>query len=235
MSSKPKKQDYQASEAEKASAGVATAEYEYFKQKYDPLLQEMRDKSMNEDIRSTLRGRANADTMQQLSAPSYERATSATVAGDTAAALGGQMNEANMVANKASNEQRLGVLGAARGQMATAQDGMATASRLATSSALERARANQQVAEAKQAAAVQVASTFAFQGMENKATRGIGPDGQEVKGTFFSPVRADGSKVSGFGGRLSYSTFGDMSRPVAARPNPLMDPNAVAPNVKGPR
>ena len=73
MGSKPKQQDYEASEAEKASASVAMAEYQYFKQRYDPLLRQMRDKSMSEDIGSTLRGRANADTMQALtSQPSYQ-------------------------------------------------------------------------------------------------------------------------------------------------------------------
>ena len=72
MGSKPKQQDYKASDAEKASASVAMAEYKYFKERYDPLLQDMRDKSMQEDPSQTLRARANADTMQALSAPSYQ-------------------------------------------------------------------------------------------------------------------------------------------------------------------
>jgi len=80
VASKPKAADYKPSEAEKASASVAMAEYQYFKEKYDPLLQEMRDKSLTEDVQSGLRGRANADVMQALSAPSYEAATSSTVA-----------------------------------------------------------------------------------------------------------------------------------------------------------
>lgn len=213
MSSKPKKSDYQASEAEKASAGVATAEYEYFKQKYDPLLQKMRDKSMSEDIRSTLRGRANADTMQALSAPSYERATNLSAAGDMAAATTGQLNEANVAALGVQNKMQTGVLGTARGQAADAQSGMAQASRLATSEALDRARARQQVAEAKVAALAQVGSSLAFQGIENRATSGIDASGNPVKGTFFSPVRSDGTRVSGLSGRLGYTTFGDATRP----------------------
>ena len=50
MSSKPKKQDYQASEAEKTQASVAKAEKDYFNQTYAPLLREMRDTSMQEDL-----------------------------------------------------------------------------------------------------------------------------------------------------------------------------------------
>ena len=47
------------------------------------------------------------------------------------------------------NTMSTGVLGTARGQAAEAQTGMAQASRLATSDALTRARANQQTAMAK--------------------------------------------------------------------------------------
>ena len=43
MGSKPKKQEYQATAAEKASASVAKANYDFFKQNYAPLLREMRD------------------------------------------------------------------------------------------------------------------------------------------------------------------------------------------------
>jgi hypothetical protein len=69
MGSKPKQQDYEASDAEKASASVAMAEYQYFKQKYDPLLQQMRDKSMTEDVSSGLRGRANQTTSRHKAQP----------------------------------------------------------------------------------------------------------------------------------------------------------------------
>jgi hypothetical protein len=172
VASKPKAADYKPSEAEKASASVAMAEYQYFKEKYDPLLQEMRDKSLTEDVQSGLRGRANADVMQALSAPSYEAATSSTVAGDTAQALTGQLGAANVAANQVQNTMQSGVLGTARGQAADAQSGMAQASRLATSSALEKARANQQVALAKQSAAGQVAGAFIAKAAENKASGG---------------------------------------------------------------
>lgn len=207
MSSKPKKQDYQASEAEKASASVAMAEYEYFKQKYDPLLQQMRDKSLSEDVQSGLRGRANADTMQALSGPSYEMAKSSTAAGDMAQALTGQLGVANRTAKQVQTTMQTNVLGTARGQAADAQSGMAQASRLATSEALERARANQQVAQSKMAAIAQVGSTLAFQGLDNMGTKGTDASGKTVKGTFFNPVDTKGNRVSGFGNRLAYSEF----------------------------
>jgi hypothetical protein len=173
MSSKPKKADYQPSASDKASASVAMAEYEYFKQQYDPLLREMRDKSMTEDVASGLRGRANADVMQALSGPSYQAAARGDGGGDLSQALQGQTNVANIRAQEVQNRMRTNVLGTARGQAADAQTGMAEAARLGTSAALERARANQQVAQAKYSAAGQVAGAALMQGLENLSTRGL--------------------------------------------------------------
>ncbi len=210
MASKPKASDYKASDAEKASASVAMAEYQYFKEKYDPLLQQMRDKSLTEDVQSGLRGRANADVMQALSAPSYEAATSSTAAGDTAQALTGQLGAANVAAKQVQNTMQSNVLGTARGQAADAQSGMAQASRLATSSALERARANQMVAQAKQAAVAQVGSTLVAQGLDNMSTSSEAVDaatGQPTRGSFFTPVNRSGAKVTGARNRLGYSQF----------------------------
>ena len=150
MGSKPKQQDYEASDAEKASASVAMEEYNYFKQNYDPLLGKMRDQSMTEDVSTGLRGRFNADTMQALTTqPTYAQTQSTTATGDTAQAIQGQLGLANTRATDVQNRMRTNVLGTARGQQADSATGMAQASRLATSEALERARANQQVATAK--------------------------------------------------------------------------------------
>ena len=85
MSSKPKKSEYKPSAAEKASAAVALAEHRYFKEKYDPLLQKMRDASKNDDSADVLRGRANADTMQTLAGgASFDRAVNAASGGSEA-------------------------------------------------------------------------------------------------------------------------------------------------------
>jgi hypothetical protein len=217
MGSGPKKQDYKPSEAEKASASVAMAEYQYFKQKYDPLLQQMRDKSLTEDVQSGLRGRANADTMQALSGPSYQQANSSTAAGDLAQAVTGQLGVANRTAKQVQNQMQTNVLGTARGQAADAQTGMAQASRLATSEALTRARANQDVSQAKFNAAARIGSTLVAQGLDNMSTSGVDADGNEIKGSFFRPVARTGdtnaagnpisAPVRGFGGRLGYSGF----------------------------
>jgi hypothetical protein len=208
MSSKPKAADYKPSEAEKASASVAMAEYQYFKEKYDPLLQQMRDKSLTEDVQSGLRGRANADVMQAISTPNIQQATSSTAASDMAQALTGQLGVANVSANQVQNTMQTGVLGTARGQAADAQTGMAQASRLATSSALERARANQQVAMAKQSAAGQVAAAAVAKAGENIASGG----------KWYAPKDPKtGQLVTGLGDRLRYSTYGTAYTPTVDR------------------
>lgn len=208
MGSKPKQQDYEASDAEKASASVAMAEYQFFKEKYDPLLRQMRDKSMEEDPGDTLRGRANADTMQALTAqPSYQQTQSSTATGDMAQAYQGQLGQANTAAKNIQNQMRTNVLGTARGQAADAQTGMAEASRLGTSQALTRAKAKQQVASAKFNAAGKIAGAALMQGADNMKTKGTNAAGEEVSGGFFSPVNEDGTKVSGFANRLGYTGF----------------------------
>ena len=219
MGSKPKQQDYEASDAEKASASVAMAEYRYFKDNYDPLLQKMRDKSMKEDPGVTLRGRANADTMQALtSQPTYQQTQNTDATGDMAQAYQGQLGQANTAAKSVQNQMRTNVLGTARGQAADAQTGMAQASRLGTSQALARAQAKQQVASAKFNAAGQLAGALLMQGAENMKTKGetdgamagdgMGPpEPKQVSGTFFKPVNAQGQQVTGFKNRLSHTGF----------------------------
>lgn len=210
MGSKPKAQDYKPSEADKASASVAMAEYKYFKEKYDPLLQEMRDKSLTDDYKSTLRGRASADTMQALtSKPSYQQTQNLSAAGDMAQAVQGQLGEATTAAKTIENRMQSNVLGTARGQAADAQSGMAQAARLGTSTALARAQANQQVAQSKLSAATQIGSALAFQGIDNMQTRGPSDQGPPTAGSFFTPVDPNtGQKVSGLGNRFNYSTGG---------------------------
>jgi len=214
MGSKPKQKDYEASAGEKASASVAMAEYQYFKEKYDPLLQKMRDESLTDRADKTLRGRANADTMQALtSGPMARMALDGQGADDLAKAYQGQLGQADAKAEEIRNQSQMNVLGTARGQASDAQSGMAQAANLQTSEALNRAKNKQTVANAKMTAVGQVAGAALMQGMQNKATTGqkMGADGmgppQEVKGSFFSPVDDAGNKVSGFGSRLAHSNF----------------------------
>ena len=179
MASKPKQSDYQASDAEKASASVALQNYNYFKQNYSPILQQMRDKAQNTDVGTTLRGRANADTMQALTQPSYRNTQQVDYGADLGKAYQGQLGVANTSAKQIQNQMGSNVLGIARGQAADASTGMAQLSRLGTSEALNRARNKQMVAQSKIDAATTVGGAFVMQGLDNKDTGG----------TFFTPQK----------------------------------------------
>lgn len=203
MSKKPKKP--KPSEADKVNASVAMAEYNNFKRKYDPLLQKMRDESLTEDTTSMLRSRSNADTMQALTENLSLQGSQRIDAGsDMAQATQSQLGQATLKGEQLKNRMQSNVLGTARGQAADAQRGMANASRLATSEALAKAKAKQDVSMAKFNAAAQVGTAFAAQGMDNMSTQSA--DGS-VKGSFMSPVNSEGEKVQGFGNRLRYSGF----------------------------
>lgn len=229
MSSKPKKSEYQPSAAEKASAAVALAENKYFKEKYDPLLQKMRDASKTDDSADVLRGRANADTMQTLAGrASYDRAASGASGGLDAQAYQAQLAQADKAGLQIKNNMQLGVLGTARGQAADAQTGMGAAANMGASRVLTKAAAKQQERAAKAAAAGNIATSLILQGGKNMGSQGqkqkvdasgnpmteLGADGitqvpvmETVRGGFFSPVDDAGNKVSGFRNRLGYSNY----------------------------
>lgn len=209
MGSSPKKS--RPSAAEKASAAVAMAEHKYFKRKYDPLLQKMRDASQTDDSADVLRGRANADTMQTLAGgASYDRAASAASGGDEAQAYQGQLAQADKTGLSIKNNMQLGVLGTARGQAADAQSGMAAAARMGASRSLTRAKAKQDVRAARNAALGQVATSLVLQGGENMQSQkgATNPNGTPIldantgqqkmeKGSFFKNANSN----SFFGGK----------------------------------
>ena len=178
MSKKPKKEDYKPSEAEKASAAVAKAEYDYFKANYEPLLLDMRDFAEKQDFRSDIRGRAATDVSQALTDDlSLNQVTNVSILGDTAGAYSGQLQKAEAAALDVKNTLGTGVLGTARGQAAEAQTGMAQASRLATSEALNRAKTNQQVAQAKFNAGITLAGAT-IMGAADRYARNKGEEAQ---------------------------------------------------------
>lgn len=171
MGSKPKKSEYKPTEAEKASAAVAMAEYKTFKKKYDPLLQQMRDKSKSDDPMKILRGRANADTMQALTENQTYRGTQANdLSSDMSKAYLGQLGQATEKGLGIQNQAKTNVLGIARKQAGDAQSGMAQASRLATSEALTRAKAKQDVRAAKTAAIGEIAGSALSAASGNNAS-----------------------------------------------------------------
>ena len=223
MGSKPKQKDYQPSAAEKASAAVAMAENKYFKEKYDPLLQKMRDASKTDDSADVLRGRANADTMQTLAgSASYDRAASGASGGAEAQAYQAQLAQADKAGLQIKNNMQLGVLGTARGQAADAQTGMGAAGNMGASRVLTQAKAKQMKREARMGALGQVATSLVLQGGKNMQSGGkvkMQADGKTPmkdadgnimrteKGSFFTPRDADGNKVQGLGNRLGYTDF----------------------------
>ena len=210
MASKPKQQDYKPSEADKASASVAMAEYKFFKQHYDPLLQQMRDKSMTEDVSATLRGRANADTMQATSPSGYRSTQLSDLPSDVGAALQGQLQQASAAGKQIENTMQTNVLGTASGQKADAQTGMAVAGRLGTSEALARAQAKRTERDALYGAGAQLITSAALQGYDNMQTSGTAynkkGEAKEGKGGFFTPVNKYGQPVQGFKNRFNYGT-----------------------------
>jgi len=188
MSSKPKKSEYKASEAEKTQASVAQAEKNYFNENYAPLLREMRDQSMQEDLGGVARGVAGADTMQSLTGkPTLSGARSVDESADLASAAVGQMAAASAQGLAASRKQQTGVLGTARGQAGEAMSGLAQASRIQNTKDLQAAKAKQMVRQAKFNAAEQIGSALIAQGQDNLSSySGVGD--QADTGGFFSKL-----------------------------------------------
>jgi len=152
MSKKPKKSEYKASDLEKTNAAVAAAESRFFREHYQPLLTEMRDESLREgDQQRILKDRAQADTMQTLTRPSFAATQAVDYQSDLASAALGQQMQASAQAKDISTTMQTGVLGVARGQAADAQSGLAAAARLRTSKELALTQAKFKTRQAKSA------------------------------------------------------------------------------------
>ena len=107
MGSGPKKQDYEPSEMEKASASVAKAEHDKFRELYAPLLRNMRDQALSTDPTKQLRRRANADTMQALTTElDFRKTQDLESTSDTAGALIGQLNLAGTKGKQIENQAK---------------------------------------------------------------------------------------------------------------------------------
>ena len=171
MGSKPKASQYKPSEADKASASVAKSELDFFKQNYDPLLRDIRDKSLSDDKTNIARARASADTMQTLTGdgPSLQQAQQTDAGSDLAQAVQGQLGQANLVGLQEQNKMRSDVLSVARGQGSVAQQGMGVAARIGTSEALGRAEAKQAERKARFEMGASLAGSFTGQGLKNIA------------------------------------------------------------------
>lgn len=174
MGSKPKQQEYKPSETEKTQAAIAKADADYFAKTYDPLLLEMRDKAATEDVSSTLRGRAGADTFQALTGDGANLTVAENISAGADLATGavGQLLDANTVAKNVKIDDQVGVLGVARGQQADAGDALAQSSKLARSEGLAKAKGKQTVRLARRKAAFDIGTSIAKQGIQNYASTG---------------------------------------------------------------
>ena len=142
--SKPKSSEYKASEQEKALASVSLAEKNYFRQKYLPKLTQLRDRASTENYEGVATGRAQADTMQALSArPSLAAARSVDSAADMASAAGAQALQGRVQGLTAQRADQVNVLKNARGMQADAQSGLSRAARIESTKQLQFAQAKQ--------------------------------------------------------------------------------------------
>lgn len=170
-SSGPKKQDYQPTEAEKINASVAQARSDWFRQNYDPLNLENMKRSLTENTRTTLRGRASADAFQTLTkAPSLNNVTSIDAAGDLSGAISGQLQTADAAAKGFQNEKQANVLGIAQDQADVASEGLANVARIERSKLLQAAEDKQMVRGAKAGALGQIATALILTGADKYKT-----------------------------------------------------------------
>ena len=172
MASKPKKSEYQASEAEKLNASVANAENKYFAEKYDPIMVEMVSDAMSQNVDNLLAGRAGADTQQALSKPSLVAARSVDSAADMASAAGAQILRARAGGEKAQKNLALSGLAGARGQQQDATTGLATLAKLENSATLQSAQRKLQNRQANIDFSKQLAGTAYQTGKTNMAAGG---------------------------------------------------------------
>lgn len=161
MGSGPKAADYKPGETEKIQSAIAKADQDYFERTYDPLLREMRNEARSSNRQQTLRGRAQADTMQTLTGQPLAPGVTSAVDGVANMASGaiGQMLSANVAAKNVKDQEGLNVLGIARGQAADAGSALAQASKLETSERLARAAEKQTIRRANKAAIGNIANT----------------------------------------------------------------------------
>tara|TARA_Y100001937_G_C7135628_1_gene339861 strand:+ start:56 stop:688 length:633 start_codon:yes stop_codon:yes gene_type:complete len=198
----PKKSEYKATEAEKIQAKVAKAEKDYFNEKYNPLLREMRDLSMKENYGGFAAGRAQADTMQALTKPSLAATRSVDASADLASAAGAQQIMAQGKGLAAKRQRQVGVLATARGQQADATTGLASIARLEASDRLQSAQRKQMMRNARTNAAMELGGTLFSQGMDN-LDQGSGFFGREAR----EALKAKEPKKSLF--RIGMSRLGD--------------------------
>lgn len=151
MGSKPKKQDYEPTDSDKALASQNLKDWKKFQNLYNPKLLELKEQSASGDVTRTLKGRANADTMQKISAPSYSAANKTDNAGLIGSALSGQLGDAGAKGKKYQNDLQTSILATRQGQAGVANQGLAALAKMDTNQRLKQIENKQTVDAARSA------------------------------------------------------------------------------------
>lgn len=144
--SKPKKSEFKASESEKVNAAVAKADKDYFRQNYLPKQREFLERSFNEEsgLMSVGEGRASADTMQALTMNPNRQAVAAIDAqADLASAAAAQQLQGTVQGLAGARQDQVAGIKSANQMASQTAAGLSTASKIATTDTLNRAKAKQ--------------------------------------------------------------------------------------------
>jgi len=190
MGSKPKQQDYQPTESDKALASKSLKDWQKFQDLYNPALLKLKDQAASGDVKNTLRGRANADTMQKVSGPSYQMANSTDIGGKLGSALSGQLGQANVKGKKFRNDLETSILATRQGQAGVASQGLSDLAKMDTTSRLKKLESEQLVRGAKNAMTGQLATAT----LSGAGEAGLfGAKGKEFFGNFNDALKGQGS------------------------------------------
>jgi hypothetical protein len=149
MGSGPKKQDYEPTASDKALAKQNYKDWQKFQDLYNPKLLELKAASESGDVTRTLKGRANADTMQKVSGPSYVAATKTDNAGLLGSALSGQLGDAGAKGKKFQNDLQTSILATRQGQAGVANQGLTALAKMDTTERLKSLENKQMVDAAR--------------------------------------------------------------------------------------
>ena len=150
LKSKPKKEEYEASEAEKTEARISAAEYTDYKENMEPILMESKEAS-KKDFTQTLKDRSGAD-FAQAEKLSLGNTTNFSLAADTARIATRGMLAAATTGKEARDTARTNALASGRKQATVAQGGLAQIARQNTRGLIAEATNKQTVRNANAAA-----------------------------------------------------------------------------------
>ena len=149
MGDSPKKQDFQPTESDKALTRQSLKDFDKAHELYFPKLEELKAQAASGDVARTLRGRANADTMQKGTAPSYLAANKTDNAGLLGSALSGQLGDASARGEKFQNDMETSILATRQGQSGVASQGLSALAKMDTNARLQNLQNKQLVDQAR--------------------------------------------------------------------------------------